>query len=120
MPGGPTRLALNSAGGVSIQDIAPDGRWLVTPDDISVAMSVKQPGAQESDPSWLDFTSAVRFAPDNRTLLFIEQGGRGGNYATALRGTDGSPAVFLGLALALDFDPTASLRCRSCRRRRHA
>ena len=105
VPGGQTRLALQSAGGISIQDIAPDGRWLVTRDDISVAMSVKQPGAQESDLSWLDFTSAVRFAPDNRTLLFIEQGGRGGNYATALRRTDGSPAVFLGPGLALDLSP---------------
>jgi hypothetical protein len=105
VPGGPTRHALQSAGGISIHDIAPDGRWLVTRDDISAALIVKQAGAQEVDLSWLDFTSAVRFAPDNRTLLFLEQGGRVGTYGTALRRTDGSPAVVLGPGLGLDLSP---------------
>jgi eukaryotic-like serine/threonine-protein kinase len=106
-PGGRIRQALESAGGLTLYDIAPDGRWLVTRDDISAAMMVKPEGARdEEDLSWLDFTSPARFSADGRTLLFGEQSGPVGvNYATGLRRTDGSPVVQLGEGLGTDLSP---------------
>jgi serine/threonine protein kinase/dipeptidyl aminopeptidase/acylaminoacyl peptidase len=105
--GGRIRQALESAGGLTIHDIALDGRWLVTRDDIGATMMVKPAGArQEVDLSWLDFTSPVRFTGDGRTLLFSEQSGPvGTNYATGLRRTDGSPLVQLGEGLGTDLSP---------------
>ena len=106
-PGGRVRQALESAGGINLYDIGPDGRWLVTRDDISAALMVKPAGARDVlDLSWLDFTSPVRFSADGRTLLFSEQSGPvGTNYATGLRHTDGSPIVQLGEGLGTDLSP---------------
>jgi dipeptidyl aminopeptidase/acylaminoacyl peptidase len=105
--GGRIRQALESAGGLTIHDIALDGRWLVTRDDIGATMMAKPAGAREEvDLSWLDFTSPVRFTADGRTLLFSEQSGPvGTNYATGLRRTDGSPLVQLGEGLGTDLSP---------------
>jgi dipeptidyl aminopeptidase/acylaminoacyl peptidase len=105
--GGRRRLALESAGGLTIHDVGPDGRWLATRDDIGWNMIVKAPGAhEESDLSWLDFSQPIAFSPDGRTLLFTEQGGLvGNNYAVCLRKTDGSPLVRLGEGFATDLSP---------------
>jgi len=101
---GSLRQALESAGGLTIHDIAPDGRWLVTRDDIGATMMVKPAGAmQEVDLSWLDFTSPIAFSSDGRFVLFSEQSGPVGvNYATGLRPIDGSPVVQLGEGLGSD------------------
>jgi eukaryotic-like serine/threonine-protein kinase len=104
---GRLRQALESAGGLTIHDVAPDGRWLATRDDIGWNMMVKAPGAhEEADLSWLDFSQPIAFSADGRTLLFTEQGGLvGNNYAVCLRQTDGSPVVRLGEGLAVDLSP---------------
>jgi dipeptidyl aminopeptidase/acylaminoacyl peptidase len=105
--GGRVRQALESAGGLTIQDIAPDGRWLVTRDDIESTMRVKAAGAKtEVDLSWLEYTQPVRFTHDGSALLFTEQGARSGiNYATCIRRTDGSPMVRLGDGFGVDLSP---------------
>jgi Tol biopolymer transport system component len=105
--GGRVRQALESAGGLTIQDIAPDGRWLVTRDDIESTMMVKAAGAKaEADLSWLDFTQPVRFTRDGSALLFTEEGGGSGiNYAICIRRADGSPMVRLGDGLGVDLSP---------------
>jgi hypothetical protein len=68
------------AGGLTIYDIAADGRWLAARDDISRNMFVKAPGAAaEANLSWLDFSSPVRLTKDGRTLLFTEESGAVGS-----------------------------------------
>jgi dipeptidyl aminopeptidase/acylaminoacyl peptidase len=101
---GQLRRALESAGGLTMHDIAADGRWLVTRDDIGASMMVKPAGSkQEVDLSWLDFTSPVAFSSDGRFVLFSEQSSPVGvNYATGIRPTDGSPIVQLGEGLGSD------------------
>ena len=108
---GERRQSLESAGGLTIYDIAADGRWLATRDDISRSLIVRAPGAAaESNLSWLDFSSPVRLTKDGRTLLFTEESGAlGANYAVCLRGTDGSPVVKLGEGAALDLSPDGRL-----------
>jgi eukaryotic-like serine/threonine-protein kinase len=101
---GHTRVALESAGGVTIQDVAADGRWLVTRDDYSGPMPVLAPGPSgERDLSWLDLSTPAAMTPDGKTLLFSEESGSVGlNYAVCLRRTDGSPVVRLGEGSAAD------------------
>ena len=101
---GQRRVALESAGGVTIQDVAKDGRWIVTRDDRFYEMPVLAPG-QESDRdlSWLELSDACAMTADGTAVLMSEYSGRvGDNYVTCLRKTDGSPVVRLGEGAATD------------------
>ncbi len=95
---GRRRDALESAGGLTIQDVGNDGHWLVTRDDFVRHMPVLAPGAtHEQDLSWLDLSHPAAMTPDGKVLLFCEESGSVGlNYAVCLRQTDGSPVVRLG------------------------
>jgi serine/threonine protein kinase len=101
---GRRRDVLESAGGVTIQDVGSDGHWLVTRDDYLRRMPVLAPGQKaERDLSWLDLSHPIALARDGRTLLFSEESGSVGlNYAVCLRRTDGSPVVRLGEGEAED------------------
>jgi Tol biopolymer transport system component len=101
---GRRRVALESAGGLTIHDTRGDGRWLTTRDDFFREMPVLAPGAaRERDLSWLDLSDPVALSRDGRTLLFMEESGSVGvNYAVCLRQTDGSPVVRLGEGAAFD------------------
>ncbi|HQQ78330.1 MAG TPA: hypothetical protein PLB01_13330, partial [Thermoanaerobaculia bacterium] len=102
--GGKRRIALESAGGLTIHDIRADGRWLATRDDFFREMPVLAPGqGRERDLSWLDLSDPAALTSDGKTLLFMEESGSVGvNYAVCLRRTDGSPVVRLGEGAALD------------------
>jgi Tol biopolymer transport system component len=106
---GARRVALQSAGGLTLHTVAPDGRWLVTRDDQSWGMMALVPGeTAERDVSWLDLSEAVRLSRDGKQLLFSEESSAAGpNYAVCLRGTDGSPVVRLGEGRAGDLSPDA-------------
>ena len=108
---GERRQALESAGGLTLYDIAADGRWLASRDDINPRLIGKAPGASsEIDLAWLDFSQPTSLSKDGRTLLFTEQSGAlGTNYAVCIRGTDASPVVKLGEGLALDLSPDGRL-----------
>ena len=101
---GRRRVALESAGGLTIHDVRGDGRWLATRDDFFREMPVLAPGqARERDLSWLDLSDPAALTPDGKSLLFMEESGSVGvNYAVCLRQTDGSPVVRLGEGAALD------------------
>jgi dipeptidyl aminopeptidase/acylaminoacyl peptidase len=93
---GRIRQALESAGGLTIFDVAPDGRWLAARDDVSFTMMGKAPGAAgELNLSWLDFSLPAAISDDGTTLIFSEDG-VGSSYALCLRKMDGSPLVRLG------------------------
>jgi Tol biopolymer transport system component len=101
---GKRRIALESAGGLTIHDIRNDGRWLATRDDFFREMPVLAPGqARERDLSWLDLSDPVAMSAGGETLLFTEESGSVGvNYAVCLRKTDGSAVVRLGEGSAFD------------------
>jgi len=64
---GKRRVALESAGGLSIHDIRADGRWLTTRDDFFREMQVLAPGqARERDLSWLDLSDPAALTPAAR------------------------------------------------------
>ncbi len=103
-PEGKRRVALQSAGGLTIQDVAKDGRWLVTRDDQRTELMVHKPQwKRDRNLSWLDLSGLGGLTPDGNTLVFSEMSGAmGTNYATCFRKTDGSPVVRLGEGMVAD------------------
>jgi eukaryotic-like serine/threonine-protein kinase len=81
-----------------IDDIARDGKVLLSVVDSRQGISALLPGAkQERDLSWFDASYVDDISDDGKTILFIEISyGKTRNPAIYLRKTDGSPAVQLG------------------------
>ena len=100
---GERRIALQSAGGLTVQDISPAGEWVVTHDDVRTEMRgllAGQPADQSL--SWLDFSQIADVSTAGRFVLFTEESSAmGANYATCLRRSDGTPPVRLGEGLAV-------------------
>jgi len=105
---GRRRIAYQALGGVTIQDVSRDGRWLATRVDYRYAAMVHTPGNaadrnrdrnagqdQDRDLSWLNTSHVRALSQDGQILLFAETG-VGTNYAACLRKTSGSPVVRLG------------------------
>jgi Tol biopolymer transport system component len=93
---GRRRIAYQAPGGLIIEDLARDGRWLATRGDYRYAAMVHTPGATEDrDLSWLNTSHARALSPDGQMLLFAETA-LGTNYTVCLRKTDGSPVLRLG------------------------
>jgi eukaryotic-like serine/threonine-protein kinase len=103
---GQERRVLSVAGGLSLQDIYPDGRVLLTQDNEVVGIRFIAPAQKPMDLSWHDFSIAVGITPDGKTLLFGEEGENSGpSYQVALRPTDGSAPVVLGEGVAQALSP---------------
>jgi hypothetical protein len=102
---GKRRIAYQSPGGFTIQDVARDGRWLATRLDYRYAAMVHTPEmAGDRDFSWLNTSHARALSQDGHTLLFCETA-IGANYAVCLRKTDGSAVLRLGEGWAADLSP---------------
>jgi serine/threonine protein kinase/Tol biopolymer transport system component len=104
---GKERLLAREPGTLTLQDVARDGRVLLTRDVPRVGMVGLAPGAtKERDLSWLDWSAPRDLSADGSTLLFVESGEAGGaNYAAYLRKTDGAPAIRLGEGSAYALSP---------------
>ncbi len=104
---GHLRLAFRALGGVTLQDIAPDGRVLMTRDEQRASiMGMARGATKERDLSWQDWSLPVDISRDGKALLFDEQGEQTGpNYTVAMRDLTGSPPVALGEGMAGDFSP---------------
>jgi DNA-binding winged helix-turn-helix (wHTH) protein/Tol biopolymer transport system component len=104
---GRQRLAYQALGGVTLADIAPDGRVLLTRDEDRAGMIGAGPGAtKEQDLSWEDWSLPVDLSADGKTLLFDEQGEQGGpTYTVAMRSTSGSPPIPLGEGMGGGLSP---------------
>jgi Tol biopolymer transport system component/predicted Ser/Thr protein kinase len=104
---GKERLLAREPGTLTLQDVARDGRVLLTRDVPRVGMVGLAPGAtKERDLSWLDWSAPRDLSADGSTLLFVESGeAGGGNYAAYLRKTDGAPAIRLGDGNAYALSP---------------
>ncbi len=104
---GKERLLAREPGTLTLQDVAKDGRVLITRDVPRVGMVGMTAGTnKERDLSWLDWSAPKDLSLDGKKLLFTESGEAGGeNYSTYIRGTDGSPAVRLGDGLSFALSP---------------
>jgi Tol biopolymer transport system component len=92
------RLVQRIAGGLTLMDIARDGRVLITRDDERYGIMGLAGGSnQVQDLSWLDYAVCGDVSPDGKMVVFDEEGDGGGpNYSIFLRKTDGSPPTHLG------------------------
>jgi hypothetical protein len=89
---GKQRLVLQAPGSLTLWDIAPDGRVLLTRDEERKAVVGVPPGeTAERDLSWFDSSGVADLSDDGRWLLFADR------YGIYLRETDGSPPISLGL-----------------------
>jgi DNA-binding winged helix-turn-helix (wHTH) protein/Tol biopolymer transport system component len=108
---GQQRLIFRAPGGVTLQDIASDGRVLVTRDEQRVGMMALAPGeTTERDISWQDWSVPTDISGDGNTVLFDEQGLQSGpTYTVAVRDTRGdmrgSPPIPLGPGMAGHLSP---------------
>jgi len=102
---GRQRKILSVPGGFTMQDIAPDGRILVTLDTERLAMEWTGKDSKDvQDLSWYDWSVAKDISPDGQSVLFEEGGGpvgesgggMGPENLIAIRKVDGSPPIHLG------------------------
>lgn len=92
------RTLLSAPAGITLQDIASDGRVLVTVDDERLAMDFVSHGSHEvKDLSWFNWTIAKDVSRDGLWVYFEESGEPAGpNYAVGIRKADGSLPIRLG------------------------
>jgi eukaryotic-like serine/threonine-protein kinase len=104
---GRQRLVFRVPGGVTLHDIASDGRVLLTRDQQRAGIMALGPGStHEQERSWMDWSFPADLSPDGNNLLFDEQGeGGGANYTVAVRDLQGSPPTSLGEGMAGGFSP---------------
>ena len=106
---GRLRLVTRVPGDLELDDIAPDGRLLMS--HIAMLWSLRGLGSgqtKERDLSWLVEPYASDLSSDGTTLLLTENSQGVGETLTPavyLRGTDGSPAVRLGDGFADALSP---------------
>ncbi len=95
---GEVRAGSPSAGAITIQDIASNGRRLMIRGDFVTRVWVKRAGDTVlKDVSWLNISFFPILSGDGSLLAFGDGSDvAGDNYAVMLRRTDGSPAVRLG------------------------
>ena len=105
--GGGERLLARTPGELTIQDIARDGRTLMTSDNGMVGIIGGRPAEEgERDLSLLDWSLLRDISPDGKLILFDESGeGGGAVHAVYVRRTDGSPAVRLGEGVGGSLSP---------------
>ena len=95
---GSQRLVSQTGGMIVMQDVARDGRVLLTTVNSRLGIHYLPPnGAPARDLAWLDSSLMYDLSNDAQSIVFVElSSGQGRNSAIYLRKTDGSPAVQLG------------------------
>lgn len=95
---GRVRMLLTAPITIMLQDVAADGRVLITATDPRYHVVGRAAGAKsEKDLSWYDYTQLHDISSDGQTVLLEEQGTMGGpNYAVGVRAMDGSAPIRLG------------------------
>ena len=104
---GKIRTLLNSPVGITLQDIAPDGRLLATLNTKRLEMALSVRGQPEDIPlSWHDWNVAKDISQDDQFVLFEDASEAAGTgYAVVLRRLDGSLPVRLGEGSAGGLSP---------------
>jgi serine/threonine protein kinase len=94
---GRVRTILDLPGGMTLEDVAPDGRVLVSLDAERLALATAARNGKPSDLSWHDWSVAKDISRDGQSVLFEESSeAAGAHYSLAIRRIDGSAPVQLG------------------------
>ncbi|HTS08873.1 MAG TPA: protein kinase [Candidatus Eisenbacteria bacterium] len=95
---GKIRTLLDLPVAINLQDVAPDGRVLVSLNSTRLSMEYTRLDSKEGvDLAWHDWNSAREISHDGKFLLFEDASEAAGpNYAVATRNVDGSLPVRLG------------------------
>jgi serine/threonine protein kinase len=95
---GKIRTLLDLPMGITLQDIAPDGRVLVTLNSKRLGMAYSSMGSKEDmELSWHDWNVAKDISSDGQFVVFEDASEAAGpGYAVAMRRLDGSLPVRLG------------------------
>jgi serine/threonine protein kinase len=103
---GKVRTILDIPAGLTLQDMAPDGRVLVSLDVERLAMATSTRAGKAVDISWHDWDVAKDISRDGQSVLFEDASEAAGpNYAVAIRKIDGAPPVQLGEGSAGGLSP---------------
>jgi eukaryotic-like serine/threonine-protein kinase len=103
---GKQRLVLRSPGGVWLEDIASDGRMLLTHQDRRYEVTVTKIGGETRQLSWLEIMLGLSMSRDGKFAVIGDWGGSGGtDYRIYLAKLDGSPAVLLGSGIGGGISP---------------
>lgn len=96
-PSGKVRGLLRIPGGLTLHDVASDGRALLSFEDDLVGMRGAHDNGNERELTWLGWTIAQALTPDGTSVLFSEQAEPGGSsYLLGMRSLDGSVPKVLG------------------------
>jgi serine/threonine protein kinase/WD40 repeat protein len=83
--------------GMTLEDVAPDGRVLVSVDAERVAMATATRDGKAVDISWRDWTIAKGISGDGQSVFFEDASEAAGtHYSLGIRRLDGTPPVLLG------------------------
>jgi eukaryotic-like serine/threonine-protein kinase len=105
-PRGQTREVYRAPGDLTINDIAANGRVLLTADNSRLLLMGGVTGSPDKDLSWLGWSLAAGISDDGSSVVFSESAAAvGGNSVTLLRKLDRSPAVLLGDGLPTALSP---------------
>jgi len=103
---GKERLIGQMLGEIELEDIARDGRVLLSRVNWSVELNALPPGiSTERDLTWLGHSALADLSTDGRRVLFTEFTGAVATRFTYVRQTDGTPAVRLGEGDAVALSP---------------
>jgi eukaryotic-like serine/threonine-protein kinase len=103
---GQIRSILDLPIGMTLQDVAPDGRALVSLDAERLAMATTARDGKPLDLSWRDWDVAKDISRDGLSVLFEDSSeAAGANYSVAIRKIDGTPPVQLGEGSAGGLSP---------------
>jgi|HubBroStandDraft_6_1064221.scaffolds.fasta_scaffold00005_156 serine/threonine protein kinase len=96
MSGG-IRTILDLPEGMTLEDVAPDGRVLVSLDNERLAMATTARDGKAVDLSWHDWNVAKDISRDGQSVLFEDASeAAGAHYSLAIRKIDGTLPVQLG------------------------
>jgi eukaryotic-like serine/threonine-protein kinase len=106
---GMQRLVIQTGGMIVMQDVAHDGRVLLSAVNSRLGIDYLPPnGAAPRDLAWLDSSLLYELSNDAQSIVFVElSNGQGRNSAMYLRKTDGSPAIQLGYGYRPSLSPDA-------------
>ena len=103
----PARQVLPTVGPVYVEDVADDGRWIVTRQDIRMSVGFRFPADRsERQISWLNSATHPFVSPTRQLVLFCDQSlSAGSDYAVFYRSANGTKPIRLGEGTTMGFSP---------------
>jgi eukaryotic-like serine/threonine-protein kinase len=103
---GKIRSVLDLPSAMTLQDVAPDGRALVSIEIERLAMATTSRGGKPVDISWHDWSIAKDISRDGQSVLFEDASeAAGARYSVAIRKLDGALPIQLGDGSAGSLSP---------------